>query len=1096
MDKKTYSNQEAVQTATKYFNGDSLAGSVWVSKYALKSPDGEILESSPIDMHLRMAQEVARIENKYPNPMTQETIFELFDKFKYIIPQGGSMTGIGNNNQISSISNCFVIGTDTNSDSYGGVLKIDEEQIQLMKRRGGVGHDLSHIRPAGSPVLNSALTSTGIVPFMERYSNSTREVAQDGRRGALMLSLSVKHPDAEKFIDAKMDSGKVTGANVSVKLDDEFMRAVVENKGYRQQFPIDSDSPRVISEIDARTLWNKIIHNAWKSAEPGVLFWDTITRESVADCYADQGFKTVSTNPCQPEWATVLTPNGISTIGEINIGDKIWSSEGWTVVVNKQCTGIKDVHEYRTSAGSFIGTENHRIISNGEKIEVKDADSIDILTGDNTNEQCINEQDYTDGTLFVTKYSHKSDNYHQPRIIRASEIPDTTFRKNPSEIKGFLQGVCVTAGVINDGKITIKTDSFKTCTQLQIMFSSIGIKSHCTTANHTESLACESIYTIYIPQEQFTPDAKSPVETCTITSRDIISNEPVYSITVDNKSHTYWTGGLNVSNCGEIPLCPYDSCRLIALNLFSYVVNPFTTEAYFDYSLFADHAQKAARIMDDIIDLEIEKIDAILAKIESDPESEDIKSTEVALWTKIKNKAILGRRAGIGITAEGDALAALGLTYGSNEAIVAATNIHKTLAVCCYKASVNLAKERGSFPMYNSKKEEHNPMIQRIKDEDPNLYDEMLTYGRRNIAMLTIAPTGTTSLMSQTTSGIEPVFMPVYKRRKKVNPNDKDVKATFVDSVGDSWEEYYVFHHNFIKWAEINKNMTESHLKTLTDSEINQLVSESPYHKATANDVDWVSKVKMQGSIQKWIDHSISVTVNLPREASEELVSQVYLTAWESGCKGVTVYREGSRDGVLVSKDDKGKRNNADQERPQSRPTSLDCDVVRFNNGSDKWIAFIGKWNEKPYEIFTGKIEDDALFVPTAVKTGCIIKVKQSNEESRYDFQYQDKYGYINTIGGISRMFDKSFWNYSKLISGTLRNGMPVVDVVNLVSSLNLDGESLNTWNNGVARALKRYIPNGTEAPKGNTCTSCNESTLVYEEGCLVCKCCGYSKCS
>ena len=791
---KEYPYAEAVEGAKEYFGGDDLAATVWVSKYALKDSFGKIYEKSPEQMHWRIANEIARVEGKYPNPMDASEVYHLLKDFKYVIPQGGPMTGIGNNLQIASLSNCFVIGHKNPADSYGGIIRIDEEQVQLMKRRGGVGHDLSHIRPTGSPVLNSALTSTGIVPFMERYSNSTREVAQDGRRGALMLSLSIKHPDAENFIDAKVETGKVTGANVSIKMDDEFMRAAKEGKKYHQQFPIDSDQPMYEKDIDARSLWNKIIHNAWKSAEPGVLFWDTILRESVPDCYADLGFRTVSTNPC-----------------------------------------------------------------------------------------------------------------------------------------------------------------------------------------------------------------------------------------------------------GEIPLCPYDSCRLMAINLYGYVDEPFTKNAKFNFDRFKKHIAQAMRMMDDIIDLELEKVNQILAKISKDPEDEDIRSVEVSLWEKIRTKAQQGRRTGLGITAEGDMLAALGLQYGSDEAIDFAVEVQKTLAVEAYRASVQLAKERGAFPIFDAGREKNNPMIGRIKEADPALYEEMVKSGRRNIAMLTIAPTGTTSLMSQTTSGIEPVFRPVYMRRRKVNPSDKDVKVTFVDEVGDSWEEYNVFHHKFLVWLEAN-GYDVAKVKNMPQEELDALVAKSPYHKATANDIDWVSKVKMQGAIQKWVDHSISVTVNLPNSVTEELVSQVYQTAWESGCKGVTVYRDGSRAGVLVEKKKDGKDNSGEYKPPLKRPVELTADIVRFKNGEENWIAFVGIYNDRPYEIFTGKLEEDAMFIPKKVTKGVILKVKDADGNKRYDFQYTDKYGYTNTIGGISRLFDEEFWNYAKLISGVLRNGMPILDVVTLIESLHLNTESINTW--------------------------------------------------
>lgn len=835
---KTYTQDEAFQSSLEYFKGDELAARVWVNKYALKDSYGNIFEQNPDDMHHRLAKEIARIENRYSNPMAEEEIFEVLRDFKYIVPQGGPMTGIGNDFQIASLSNCFVIGNEGPSDSYGGVMKIDQEQVQLMKRRGGVGHDLSHIRPKGSPVKNSALTSTGIVPFMERYSNSTREVAQDGRRGALMLSVSINHPDSESFIDAKMTEGKVTGANVSVKIDDEFMRAVINDEEYVQKYPVFSEHPQYTKTIKARDLWNKIVHNAWKSAEPGILFWDTIIRESVPDCYADLGYRTVSTNPC-----------------------------------------------------------------------------------------------------------------------------------------------------------------------------------------------------------------------------------------------------------GEIPLCPYDSCRLLAINLYSYVQQPFTKEAVFDFPLFKKHVAIAQRIMDDIIDLELEKIDAILAKIHADPESDELKGVEIRLWEKIRQKAKEGRRTGVGITAEGDMLAAMGLRYGSDEAIDFAVEIQKTLAVEAYRASVYLAKDRGSFTIFDARREENNPFILRLKEVAPDMYADMVKYGRRNIACLTIAPTGTTSLMTQTTSGIEPVFLPVYKRRRKVNPNDQNVHIDFVDESGDSYEEFIVFHHKFAEWMRVNGYDTSKHY---TSEEIDRIVAESPYYKATSNDIDWLAKVRMQGQVQKWVDHSISVTVNLPSDVSEELVGRLYIEAWKSGCKGCTVYRDGSRAGVLVS--NKDKKNQVQEEMPSKRPMELEADVVRFQNNKEKWIAFIGLYNGRPYEIFTGIADDEeGIMLPKTVTSGKIVKHYDEYGKSRYDFQFQNKRGFKTTVEGLSYKFNKEYWNYAKLISGVLRHGMPVLQAVEVISSMEFDNENINTWKNGVERALKKYIPNGTEA-SGERCENCG-SPVVYQEGCLICKTCGTSKC-
>ncbi|MEO0895178.1 MAG: adenosylcobalamin-dependent ribonucleoside-diphosphate reductase [Bacteroidota bacterium] len=843
MQLKSYTYEEVLEASKKYFNGDELAANVWINKYALKDSYGNLYDRTPDDMHKRLAKEIARIEKKYPNPMSEKEIYAGLKNFKHVVPQGGPMAGVGNQFQIVSLSNCFVIGHDHLADSYGGVMKLDEEQVQLMKRRGGVGHDLSYIRPKGSPVMNSALTSTGVVPFMERYSNSTREVAQDGRRGALMLSISVKHPDAENFIDAKMDGTKVTGANVSVRISDDFMQAVKKESPFHQQYPLDSKDPLFTKETDAKNLWDKIIHNAWASAEPGILFWDTVIRESIPDCYADLGFKTVSTNPC-----------------------------------------------------------------------------------------------------------------------------------------------------------------------------------------------------------------------------------------------------------GEIPLCPYDSCRLLAINLYSFVKNPFTKKASFDFDLFKKHVVMAQRVMDDIVDLELEKIDLILDKINKDPEHEEIKRTERILWEKIRAKCENGRRTGVGITGEGDMLAALNMRYGSDEATEFSVNVHKTLALTAYRASVDMAKDRGSFPIFDAKREEKNPFIGRIKENDPELYEDMLKHGRRNIAMLTIAPTGTVSLMTQTTSGIEPVFMVSYKRRRKVNPNDKNATVDFVDEVGDSWEEYHVFHHHFRTWLSINGYDLDEVAKMDQDS-LNELIKKSPYYHATSNDVDWVAKVKMQGAVQKWVDHSISVTVNVPNDISEEMVSKIYQTGWEVGCKGITIYRDGSRSGVLVSNDDKGKKKEGEfvETHAPKRPDRLEAEIVRFSNGPEKWVAVVGLLNGKPYEIFTGHAEH-SFSILSHVDKGWVIKNKDEKGESRYDFQYLDRDGYRITIEGLSRTFDKEYWNYAKLISGVLRHGMPLQHVVHLVSNMHLDAASLNSWKNGVARALKKFIEDGTE-PVENQCPECGAHALVYEEGCLNCKSCGHSKC-
>lgn len=841
MEKTSYTFEEAQAASLDYFGGDELAARVWVTKYALKDSYGNIFEKTPDDMHHRIAAEIARIEDKYANSMTHDEIFSLMEHFRYIVPQGSPMSGIGNSYQVGSLSNCFVIGLDGEPDSYGGIMRIDQEQVQLMKRRGGVGHDLSHIRPKGTPVKNSALTSTGLVPFMERYSNSTREVAQDGRRGALMMSVSIQHPDSEAFIDAKMTEGKVTGANVSVRIDDAFMKAATEGTAYSQQFPVGSNNPSIVKEIDAQALWKKIVHNAWKSAEPGVLFWDTIIRESVPDCYADLGFRTISTNPC-----------------------------------------------------------------------------------------------------------------------------------------------------------------------------------------------------------------------------------------------------------GEIPLCPYDSCRLLAINLYSYVDKPFTNEARFDFDLFRQHVAKAQRMMDDIIDLEMEKIDMILEKIDADPEPGEVKSAERHLWEKIRAKTLKGRRTGVGTTGEGDMIAAMGLRYGTTEATDLSERVHRTLALAAYASSVQMAKERGAFEIFDARREKENPFINRLKEADPALYDDMVKYGRRNIACLTIAPTGTTSLLTQTTSGIEPVFLPVYKRRRKVNPNDPDVRVDYVDETGDAFEEYIVYHPKFLDWMKINGIERRS---DYSQEELNALVERSPYYKATSNDVDWMEKVKMQGRVQKWVDHSISVTINLPSDVSEELVGDLYVEAWRSGCKGCTVYRDGSRSGVLVALEKKTEAPKAAQVIVHKRPIELEADVVRFQNNKEKWIAFVGLLDGKPYEIFTGLADDeDGIFCPKSVTHGKIIKAVDENGNKRYDFQFINKRGYKTTIEGLSDKFNPEYWNYAKLISGVLRYGMPIDQVMKLVGGLELNSQSINTWKMGVERALKKYLPNGTQA-SGQRCPNCGNETLIYQEGCLICTSCGTSKC-
>ena len=864
--RKSFTKEEVIKETLKYFNGDELAADVWARKYCLKD-DKNYFEQTPDDMHRRIAKELARIEAKYPNPLSEEQIFETLKNFERIIPQGSPMSGIGNDYQIVSLSNCFVIGNDRDSDSYGGIIKLDQEIAQLQKRRGGVGLDMSFIRPSGSPVKNSAITSTGVVPFMERYSNTTKEVAQDGRRGALMQSISIKHPDAESFIDAKLTQGKVTGANVSVKITDEFMNAVQNDMDYIQSYPLNLDinldsGIRIddmtydtiykgalgsYKKINAKKLWKKIIYNAWKSAEPGILFWDKVISESIPDCYAHLGFRTVSTNPC-----------------------------------------------------------------------------------------------------------------------------------------------------------------------------------------------------------------------------------------------------------GEIPLCPNDSCRLLSLNLYGYVVNPFTKEAYFNWDLFKSDVQIAMRYMDDIIDLELEKIEAILEKIKSDPEDEFIKLYEINLWEKIKDMTIKGRRTGLGVTAEGDMLAALNFTYGTDEATNFSEEVHKQLKLNAYRSSVTMAKERGAFPIYDFAKETFNPFIQRIEEEDKQLYADMITYGRRNIALLTIAPTGTVSIMTQTTSGIEPVFLPVYKRRRKINPQEKDIKIDFVDGDGIAWTEYNVFHHKFKTWLEVNGYNFDV-VKTMTTEQLDEIVRKSPYYKATSNDVNWVKKVEMQGRIQRHVDHSISVTVNLPSDVSEELVASVYETGWKSGCKGITVYRDGCRDGVLFSNKETKKDDNSDNHAPK-RPKRLKGEIHRFQNNLEKWIAAVGIKDGRPFEIFTGKLQNGLSNLPVNIRDCEIVKNIIDVEEDgklvkkkRYDIEYVDADGNKQIHMGLNHAFNPEFWNYAKFTSALLRHRMPIVNTYELVDSLNFKDDHINTWKNGVARVLKRYIIDG-EKGKG-VCPECGSENLQYIEGCLTCKSCGFGKC-
>lgn len=1316
-ERPAYSHEEALAAATEYFDGDTLAAGVWLNKYALKDSFGNIYERTPDEMHRRIAAEIARIESRYKNPMPEEEVYALLRRFRFLVPQGSPMSGIGNPFQVVSLSNCFVIGVQGSADSYGAILKMDEEQVQLMKRRGGVGHDLSHLRPGGTPVMNSALTSTGILPFMERYSNSTREVAQDGRRGALMLTLAVQHPDAPFFVDAKLDNTKVTGANISLRIDDEFMQAVREGKPYRLRFPVGSKKPLLEREINAGELWKKIVHNAWKSAEPGVLFWDTVLRESVPDCYADLGFGTVSTNPCLTGDTLVAVADGR---GHVPIGDLAKTGKDVPVYClnekgrieiqwmrNPRLTGkMQKVYRLTLDDGSTMrATGNHRFrLKNGEYREmeqIQPGDSLMILTkfqGPVVSEQGKTQSNYwwlNEGILRANQAEHRmiaefasgekiargeivhhvdyNSLNNRPENLRIMSVeahdelhradklgsrnPIFKIKADPAKFQQYSRRMSeATSGMKNGRAYQISNEvifekAIELSTKLKRRFSkkewqefalanglpmtfsnfrkesfgSVTHLSHMVAAQLGISHAAHDpriVRTLHQAQQQgysveirsgevlvkktcencqelfLTPYHRREISFCSFRCNNLHLNtnqtskekryaavnaaysqravdlknrqleiftrlkyeldrapkmkewesacrsagipfrvgtkhgfdsyeslkadaatynhrvvsvefdgyEDVYNGTVD-QHHNFFAGGwvsttrdgkekrifLNQRNCGEIPLCPYDSCRLLAINLLSYVQNPFTPEAAFDFDLLKQHGELAQRVMDDIIDLELEKIEQILAKIDHDPEPEPVKATERELWLKIREKCLSGRRTGIGITAEGDMLAALGIRYGSDESLDFCENLHRTLALAVYRGSVNLARERGPFPMYDSLREARNPFIQRLREADPELYADMERYGRRNIALLTIAPTGTTSLMTQTTSGLEPVFRISYKRRKKVNPNDKNARVTFTDAVGDSWEDYHVFHIPFRRWLEI-RGYDLSKVDKMSDAELQPIIEQSPWYRASAEDVDWVQKVHLQGRVQKWVDHSISVTVNVPEEATEELIEKIYLTGWEAGCKGMTVYREGSRSGVLVSdkKKDEKKEDFAETAAPK-RPKVLDAVVVSFMNNDERWVAVVGLYQGRPYEIFTGRAVD-SFSILTQVSEGKVIKVKEDGK-NRYDFQYMDKGGYKVTIEGLSRTFNKEYWNYARLISGVLRHGMPLPYVVDMVENLHLETASLNNWKNGVVRALRKFIPDGT-APSHNTCPSCKTDNLVYQEGCLHCKNCGHSECN
>ena len=1154
---KKYTREELVNETLKYFNGDEMATDVWINKYALKDSEGNFYELTPDNMHRRIAKEIARMESKYPNPLLEDQIYNLLKNFKYIIPAGSPMSGIGNNEQIVSLSNCFVVGNE--ADSYGGIFMTDQEQAQLMKRRGGVGHDLTHIRPKKTKVNNSALTSTGVVPFMERFSNTTREVAQDGRRGALMLSISVDHPDSEDFIDAKMESGKITGANISVKISDNFMKSIIDGTKFIQQYPVGVDNPKVTKEADSKKIWSKIIHNAWKSAEPGVLFWDSIIRESVPDCYADLGFKTVSTNPCIIGNSIIAVADGrngvsISQLTEEGKDIPIYSknSEGKVEIKwgrNPRKTGSKrEVWKLTLDDESeFIATPDHiMFLKNNSKIELKNlkpGDSLSSFYSFVSNERyrqisncgskmiggnfrnrrqyrLIHEFYNNNNSIDYKNFAlhHKDFDSYNDNILNLELMPmEEHTRLHSDRIKGSNNPYhrltdeqkftfASHPGEKNPKYINISNDEL--LKHGRKLYQEQGIITRKSWYEYAKMNNLPQFISNKFRFNSFTDFKNQIIDNHKVVKVEFFGFEDVYNITVDD-NHNYivltskeddryiTSGGICVKNCGEIPLCVSDSCRLICLNLYSYIINPFTKESYFDFDLFKEHVRYAQRFMDDIIDLELEKIETILEKIKNDPEDDFIKLVETQLWLKIKDKTIRGRRTGVGITAEGDMLAALNIRYGTKKSTEFSEKVHKILAIEAYKSSCIMAKERGSFPIYDYNREIDNPFINRLKKDDLEL-DSMLKEGRRNIALLTCAPTGTVSILSQTTSGIEPAFATYYKRRRKINPSDRNAKSHFVDELGDHWEEYYVFHHKFLIWLEVNGYNVEE-VKSMSDEELKEISEKSPYHKATSNDVDWVEKVRLQGSIQKYVDHSISVTINLPENITEDIVSKVYEEGWKSGCKGITVYREGSRAGVLVTakkKDEKKDESDIRENNVPKRPEILEADVIRFKNKGEDWIGFTGLDKKgRPYEVFTGLAE--SFIVPKYVEKGKIKKIKGGDKDgnSRYDFIFTDKDGYEMTIPALNRAFNPEYWNIAKMTSAVLRHGMPIVSAIALLESLKLDGEYLGTWKAGVKRMLKKYIKDG-EKPKNNVCPECGSDQIVFEQGCLTCKNCSWSKCS
>lgn len=1126
-----YTYQEVYEESLKYFNDDDLAAKVFVDKYALKDGDNNYFEKTPKDMHWRLATEIARMDKKkFKDPLSKEDIFNYLDKYKYIIPQGSILYGLGNKFQYVSLSNCFV--TSSPLDSYSSIIQTDENLVNISKRRGGVGIDLSNLRPEKIRVKNAAHTTSGLVTWMERYSNSIREVGQNNRRGALMLTLNVHHPQIMDFINAKADLKKVTGANISVRLTDKFLTAVDKGNSYELRWPI--NNPQIKSQTSAQEVWDQIINRSWNTAEPGVLFWDNILKNSPADCYEE--FQTAGTNPCIPNWELLLTPDGLKSLSQLNAGDKIWSKDGWTTITQKRSTGINKVYKYITTAGNINCTENHNLISNNNKVKAKDALNVDIITGPYKVSDNINPTLVMDGLVLGDGSVHKSSNnlvylhigeddfdYFNSEISHLLKkersklaktsweihtnitykelphtylrvIPDRYFNLNRNNTCSFLRGIYSANGSVCGNRITLKCSSINVIQGVQKLLSSIGIKSYFTT-NKKKTVKftngdyeCKESYDLNI-----SVDRKKFVESIgfiqtykldkisldqsngyskqnyDIVKNTFISEEETFSISVDNDSRTFWLGGLNVANCAELPLSAFDSCRLLCLNLMSYVDNAFKYNSTFNYKKFYDHAQIAQRIMDNIVDLELECIDKIINKIKSDPEPQKVKRNELDMWNQIKKSCKNGRRTGVGITGLGDTFAALNVKYGSNKSIKVGEKIYKTLKFGCYRSSVDMAKEISPFTCWDHKKEAKNAFLCRIKDEKLDLgditicgkvlYNDMKKYGRRNIALLTIAPTGTISTQTQTTSGIEPVFMLKYTRRKKINHGDDTSRVDYHDDLGDKWQEFDVLHHNFHTWMRITEK-TE--------------ISDSPYHESCAEEINWKNRVKLQGAMQKHCDHSISATINLPEDVSVDEVKNIYTTAWKEGLKGITIYRKNSRAGVLIeTKEDIS---------TEERPKELECEVYHVTVKGKPYFVLFGILNNNPYEIFAGK---SGNFIDKSVQSGKIVKTARPKG-------YKAILNDGTEICPITIACTEDEEVISRLVSILLRYNTPIHHIVDQLSKV--DGD-LTSFAKCISRALKKYVKDGTKAKE--KCPSCsNKQNLVYSEGCLKCLNCSWSKCS